>query len=410
MNKEICSGVGTALQGFYKVAVVNAETKEVVWQQDEWQKNLILNQGMDDIYTYSIVTLMTYGVAGSGTRPNSIDGGTSEITQSGATVYLNVNTGLSDFTSSTSTYAARVQVGDVLKYANNSESMVSAVDVGGFNLTVSPSYTFTSGQTFVIWKTSQAGLESEIKRTNTYLVGAGNSETTTAGNVRTHRRTYDFTAEVGSVTYNEVGVARLSSGATNVFNRILLASPVTVDATFQLRLIYDLQTTWTPATPLYNTASIGGWPVAPSTNTIGSESLQVFLTSIVAVADGLSTLTNAIMDPYLTSNVKMWASPSSTVLSAFGSAANRTTNGAVTAADVTKAAYVAGSYYCDKTGTLTVGQINRTDIRSIGFGKGTTAYDATNQAYAYVFDQPQTKDSTQTLSFTFRTTWARVLA
>jgi ABC-type amino acid transport substrate-binding protein len=45
-NNQIYDGVHQQLQGFYKIAIVNGSTKEVVWEQKEWKKNLILNQGM----------------------------------------------------------------------------------------------------------------------------------------------------------------------------------------------------------------------------------------------------------------------------------------------------------------------------------------------------------------------------
>jgi len=429
MNNQIYKGIGTGLQGFYKVAIVDGSTSEVKWQQEEWKKNLILNQGMEQVYSSAIVDLMKYGICGQGSRPNNIDSSTSQITQSGATVFLNVRTGLTDFTSSGgTTYPAVVQIGDVIQYSDNSESRVTAV-TNGFNLQVTPSYTFTNGKGFVIWKTSQAGLESEVSRAGTgivgtqYLVGAGNcgsTDSTVVGNVRTHRRTYDFAVESIQTTYNEVGVGWATSLASTVFSRILLDSPIIIDSGYRLRLVYDLQTTWNPASASYKTASIGGWPVLPSTNTIGSESIQVFLTSTVQVSDGASITSTALLDPYFTSDssgtpvsIGMFASPTTTVLQTFGSAAARDTNGAYTTT-MTKTAYVVLSSFVDKTGTLSVSQINRSDIRSVGFGRyssgaSLTPYSATDQGFCFLFNQSQTKDSSQTLSFTFRTTWSRIL-
>lgn len=34
-------------EGFYKVSVIDWKTNGVIWEQPEWNKNLILNQGMD---------------------------------------------------------------------------------------------------------------------------------------------------------------------------------------------------------------------------------------------------------------------------------------------------------------------------------------------------------------------------
>lgn len=412
-NNQIYKGIHQQLQGFYKIAIVNGSTKEVVWEQKEWKKNLILNQGMDEIYILSITDLMTYAAAGAGTRPNSIDGGISEITQSGTTVYLNLRTGLTDFTSSAgTTYASVVQSGDMIKYLNNSESMVTSV-TNGFNLEVSPSYTFTGGQTFDIWKTSQIGLESETVRNSSYTsLTPGN--TSTVVNVRTHRRSYDFPAEGVQTVYNELGICWAASGATTVFSRILLSPSITIDVGYQLRVIYDLQTTWLPATVSNKSANVGNWPIAPATNQLGSESIQVFLTSTINASNGASINTSAILDPYFTTvsgsnNATMWISPSTASLAAFGSAVNRSTNAAATST-VTKASYPgAGSYYCDKSATFSTAQANRTDLGSVGIGKGTTPYDASNQAICFKFVQTQSKDSSHTLSFTYRFSWGRTL-
>lgn len=415
MNDYNYSGINQSFQGFYKAKVVNSTTKEVAWEGD-WTKNLILNQGMDAVYSQNIADLSLYGICGTGTRPNSISGETSQITQSGATVYLNLRTGLADFTSSNGTYAASVQVGDMLKYSDNSESRVTAV-TDGFNLQVTPSYTFSTGKTFVIWKTSQVGLETETKRSNNYVVGTGNCETTTNVNVRTWRRTYDFTTETSTANYNELGVGWASSGATNVFSRILLGSPITVDVGFNLRLVYDLVGTFTPTASVYSTASIGGWPVSPATNTIGSESLQNFLTSTVG-STGTTDASTAMLDPaFLTTAgpvyLSVFVSPSSSSLSNFATGSDRSTNAGWTTSVMSKASYVASSFYVDKTGVLPVGTGNRTDLRSVGIGKlvgVSTPAQAANNVCVFLFNQTQSKNSSQTLSITYRSSWSRTLA
>jgi hypothetical protein len=56
----------------------------------------------------------------------------------------------------------------------------------------------------------------------------------------THRRTYDYPTEVGTVIYTELGIAPLQTG--NLFSRIVI-SPVTVNAGEQLRVVYELTIT-----------------------------------------------------------------------------------------------------------------------------------------------------------------------
>jgi hypothetical protein len=409
------NGINQSFQGFYKVKVVNPKTDEVTWES-EWSKNLILNQGMDALYSQIISDITLYGICGTGTRPNSISGETSEITQSGATVYLNLRTGLADFTSSNGTYAATVQVGDMLKYSDNSESRVTAV-TDGFNLAVTPSYTFTTGKTFAVWKTSQVGLETETKRSNDYVTGTDNCSTTSNINERTWKRTYDFSTEVSNASYNEVGVGWEAAGATKVFSRILLGSPIAINTGFKLRLVYDLVGTFTPSASIFPTASIGGWPVAPSTNTIGSESLQNFLTSTVN-SSGVTDNTTAFLDPSFTSAagpiyLSVFVSPSSASLSSFNTGSDRSLNAGWTITEMSKASYVASSFYVDKTGVLPVGTGNATNISSVGIGKlfgSSTPAQAANNVCVFNFNQTQSKNSSQTLSITYRSSWTRILA
>jgi hypothetical protein len=309
-------------------------------------------------------------------------------------------------------------VGDVLKYSNNSESKVTAVNSNGFNLTVDTSYTIASGnaQTFTVWKTSQSGLQSEISRSATYVAGAGNCETTTVANVVTHRRTYDFPTETSNTSYNELGVGWASSGAGTTFSRVLLGSPITINTGFKLRLIYDLQCTWNTASTI-KSVSIGGWPVSPATNTTGTESIQKFLVSTINTSTGASIKSTALLDPYFVNEgsvyLSLWASPDSTALASFDNAVDRSSNASYTTAVMTKTSQVLGTYQADKTGVLTTGMANRTDLRSIGLGRYQSAtYDpstAANQVHCYVFDQGQSKNSSQTLSMTYRWTWTRTL-
>jgi len=227
---NITFGLGQTLQGFYKVSAVDAKTDGVKWESD-WNKNLILNQGMDAVESIYIADLTKYAVAGNGNRTNNIAGGTSTITQAGATITLSPVpiTGLSDFTSSYLNYPlGAAEVGDMLVYST-SESRVTAVNPDGIHLTVTPSYTIGTGTTFVIWKTTQVGLNNELKRAGgsitgaPYLAGVGNCGSTSGSatsSIVTHRRTYDFTSESIDTTYTEIGTSwdSTSPSPTSVFS------------------------------------------------------------------------------------------------------------------------------------------------------------------------------------------------
>lgn len=396
-------GINQTLRGFYKVGVVDPKTNEVEWKQSG--SNLIINTGMDNLYNNSVVDQMTYGICGVGTRPNNQFGGTSQISQSGNTVFLDNTSGtIVDFTSSFDFYPHLVEAGDMISCSSGQQLIVTGVP-DGFHLTVTPSYTF-GDQGFAVYKTSQIGLQTEFSRSNTYLGGAGNCDSTFNGNTVTHRRTYDFGAVVMDKSYNEVGTGWASSGAYNVFSRILI-NPVIVYAGFILRLVYDLETAYGPTASIYGQASIGGWPVAPSTTTMGTQSVQKFLCSTIATS-GVSQNNNAVLDPYYINSgnaATIFASTNSQSLAAFGSSVDRSA-ACVYSGQMNKAAYVAGTYYCDRTGNTPNGYT--LNVRSVGFGVVNSA-QAGNQAYCFVFNQSQSLLNTQTLSLTFRHAWSRIL-
>lgn len=407
-------GVGMGMYGKYKVQVVNSITNEIV-EDYGWGKNLILNTGLDMPASNYFSNLNAYGIAGSGSRPNSITSSTSMITQSGTSVFLYDTSGLPDFTSSYSTYTSSVNVGDVLKYANSSESMVTSI-TDGFNLEVSSSYTIGAGdaQTFTIWKTSQTGLENELKRAGVALTGTGNVGRTDTSTGVVYRRTHDFSAETASVYYTEVGVSPSSTGNGSVFARILLPVPILISPTFKLRLVHDLFVDLYPNTPNYFTCSITGWPVAPATNTIATQSVQnrqigSLSTTNISGGGSLEPAAGFGGGQYYCST---FASTNASNLAAFGSGVTRTGD---FVAGATPSVYVPGSYFVTKGGTFSINQANSTALRTIGFGLfvdaqfDTNPYEFDVQGFCIRFDEGQTKLNTQTLTINWRFSWARII-
>ena len=70
-NMTIPAGVGQGLSGKYKVFVVDKDNN-IVWEQKDWHKNLILNQGMDALYGVVYAGVMYYAACGNGTIVNAI--------------------------------------------------------------------------------------------------------------------------------------------------------------------------------------------------------------------------------------------------------------------------------------------------------------------------------------------------
>jgi len=399
-------GITQTLQGHYKVGVVNAATEEIHWTHEG--HNLVLNAGMDNLYNMSVADQLLYGICGTGTRPNNQFSGLSQISQSGNTVLLcNTSGNITNFSASFDVYPTLVQVGDMISCSLGQQLTVTSVNSNGVNLTVTPSYTFSS-QSFAVYKTTQTGLQLEISRSNTYQPGLGSCGTTFTGSTAVHRRSYNFPVLVTNQSYNEVGVGWESSGPGNTFSRILLNTPLIVNAGFYLRLIYDLSATYASASTS-GSISIGGW-----SNTNATQSVQTFLGSYVDV-DGDSQNALAVLDPYfLTAGDGLYAgifvSSNSSSLAPFGSAVDRSAVSGL-GPQMSKATYTNGTYYCDRTGNTISG--SSLLVNSFGFGvSGNLGYSAANtlgQAYCVVLNNSQSLLNTQTITLTFRTSWNRIL-
>lgn len=413
MTKQPNASIGQVARGKYKVLVIDTKTDKAVYESD-WQSNLILNQGMEELVNRTWTACFTYGIAGTGTRANSVDSSTDTAAQSGTTV---TKTGaILDFT------GTDADVGDMIKWDSGQEARITSI-TGINSCEVTPSQTVPDGP-FTIYHTAQVGLQIETKRSNTYLAGSGNCESSLSGNTLISRRTYDFSIESGPVSYTEVGVGWSSSGSTTVFSRILLGSPVALDNLQKLRLVYQLEITVNPATPVYKTLPVGGWPVAPSTDTNGYEAIQLIGLSSVASNGQTSNwqlFCSSVLEPSTTlggpnTGCSLAISPVSTALAALDSAVSRATNASYNSSiTMTQAAYVPLSFYVDRTGTFDVAEGVRNDLRSVMMGYRNTSggyypYTASSQCFTFLFDQNQTKTNTQTLSFTIRISWGRVLA
>lgn len=411
MNKNAKNGIHQRIEGSYKIAVLDGQTNEIVWEQKDWRKNLILNDGMDHIYADAICNCFTYGIAGTGTRVNSIDSAGSSGSVSGTTMTLHPAGTLTDFTAPLSGHIQQVEAGDMIKFSNNTEVMVVSVD-GPTTATVTPSVSISELQ-FSVWKTAQTGLHIEKWRSNTYASGSQYCSSSYSGSVVTHRRTYDFPIETGSLTtFTEIGVGWAPSGVKTTFSRILLSgAPVSVDVGQRLRIIYQLAVTFAPTTPVSLSAIVSGWPVAPSTNTSASQMIQQFSAGgndFVSTISPLGTTQGfSFLEPSST-NAGFFLSNVSYSLQPFGSSVDRSYQSFSTS-NVIKAAYITGSYLCEKSVNYGIFDFGHSDIRSMGFGSGSAA-SASNQAFVLVFDQNQSKTTAQTLALTYRWTWARTLS
>jgi hypothetical protein len=441
-NMNYQSGMNLGLSGRYCVQVVDSNTNEIISDYG-WHKNLILNTGMDGIASHVLSSVSSVGICGTGSRPNYITSSIQTITQSGNFIGLVDYSYFTSFTQSligannTMSYSSIVVPGDLIVDQDFSQSVVTLVS--GSILYVSGSgQTFSTPKTFTIWKTSQTRFHGESKRSITYLIGFNDTSSWNCGSVIsgstvTMRRTYTFAAEVSSQSYAEVGCSWDSTANGAVFSRVVLPQTISLSPAQQLRLIYDLVVSYNYNGPVTKSINISGWPVFPSTTTSGTESMENFLPPTVnsnGLASGVGPFTDGLyaLDPssinvvnsvgHLSPFYIFASTVSASVFTGsigFGTAAaSRPGDYGNTGIAVS---YITGTYTLVKSAYLTIYQATSSNIMTIGFGMDYTLggsepvapYDQNGQCMIFVFDQPQTKTSLQTLTLGWRWSWSRVL-
>jgi hypothetical protein len=412
--------LGQELRGRIRCQVLDAHTKEVV-RDYGWQNNLILNQGMNNygnlVYTKGWADAFLYCVAGTGsTKPNKNSSGATTAAQATTTVTLS---GGSFLFTDTATDAGRMIKWDTLEEA----MIVTVTDTT--HAEVDRSQTVSAG-TFVAYNTQLVGLETEVARTNNYVAGVGFCEfQVSPANMVRSRRTWDFAAEGGSPhTYTEIGFAQIATVAANLFSRVYLLTPIAMLSGQQLRIIYEIFVTYTPAAPRSKTASITNWPVAPSVNTDGAEAIETFFVGAVA-SNGQTTAVNSIStnglgspsyDLELAAASRIVLSTTSLALSAapVPNALVELQTGATCAVVGTAAvasSYVANSFTRKKTWTFATTEANRIDWRCVAIGNSFfSTFTHFWSVFRFLFAQVQAKDNLHQLKFEFTWTWSRVLA
>jgi hypothetical protein len=403
------------ISGRYKIAILDAKTKRIKWQQRKWQHNLIMNNGMNKMATALLCDCFTYAIAGTGTLTGdevSSSYGTTATCDVAGNVVLSGGTLTLDY-----------PVGDlqnIIKWESTGfEGRITSMS-NSTHAVVSPLPAVPQSGNFVLYRVNLATLDTEVVRTANYLPIAPYCGTSLIGNMLVHQRTWDFPAETGTVAYKEMGVGW--TGTLNdisdplggsVFARFLLHGVTTVNAGEQLRLTYQLRVVLEPYDTLAKTASVTGWPVSPATTTDGDERVQLIGMSGVS---SVGTTTNYdtgqyANEPSRTTNVGIFLSSSSTPLTSFGSTVDRYTALTHSQKAVTSTSYSAYSFTKIKQITFSSGEANNTGWRSMGIGWNGGSNDTGKyNTICFVFDEAQTKAMTHTLNLQYFFTWSRVLS
>jgi len=427
------------LQGFYKVGVVD-ENHNVIWEQKDWEKNLIVNTGMDALVNYTYAQAFNVGDAGTGTRVNFVTSSDSMAMAGGGSASLIVGTNpdaIISFTQSLTGYTRLCEAGDVIQFSDGTVCMVSASGNVTMSLTANTTASVDPSQSFIIWKTSQTALQTHIKYaaqsniTDASVVsGMPYTGTSVAANKVSMFRTFDFAKETSVLReYTEIGL-RFGTGASigTLFSRVLLPNSVSVDVNQRLRLSYGLQVTFQPTSSQSRlNIPISGWGVGSypelATNTNASESMQNFTNAYSTVDTGGSSGGYYLLEPAARGGTGggdggcgLFVSRNTQSLVTFGAVTPDRRSPGATYGTFGILPYTSSNYYVLNSITFGEASANYTDIGSVGIGWYRTSYPSSypaapgNQVFVTVFEQTHSKANTQTLTLTWRTDWSRILS
>ncbi len=360
--------------------------------------NLILDQGLNGVMTtYAWCRGFDACAVGTGTTPTFTDSGAVTATSSGTTV-----------TSSGSFFTSGM-TGQLINFNTGEQRYLTFVDAT--HATLSSSLTVASPTLFTVYAVNQTGLDTEVKRSNSYLSGSGNCGTSFTSTDVAMQRTYDFSAEGSNINYSELGWSNTTSSGANLFSRALVSGGTVSVLTGQsLRVVYTLTVTFSNSTSTGSYA-VTGWPVAPSTLLTGSYSLGnplgntgVLPIGSVGTNGGSNVSTSAA---YEIGDASFTGSGSTALRLGTGSTIPTFGNeySAGTTADsisISRGSYSPGTFQRDWIFHFGVSNGNRTDWRGIELRLATTVF-------IFVFDENQTKDNTHTLDINVTIAVQRVL-
>jgi hypothetical protein len=202
------------------------------WRPGYWQKNLILDQGLNKVATVQFNQLFAACAIGTDTSPTTI--------RPTATATVNGNV----LTASAATFSSADLDSDV-HFDNGAYFKIQSI-TSPTVVTLFTSGTVSTATAFTILRTNQTILGNEIKRTVTCLQVPNANRTIDNTGTLVFQRTFIFPPETTTITYTEIGFSDISTPGANLFSRILLAAPVTVSGPVaelggqQLQVTYQL--------------------------------------------------------------------------------------------------------------------------------------------------------------------------
>jgi hypothetical protein len=204
----------STLSGRLKLAIREGER---VVRSYPWQDNLILDQGLDMIATTLFNQVFTNCAVGSGNDPTSWNPGAT-ATVNGTTLTAN------------SAVFGLGQIDANVVFSSGQTFKIQSLQGTAPTATVilTSSGTISTATAFTIQYVNQAVLQNELARTYTCLTTPGACGAIVNPASVLFQRTFLFPPVADVVTYAEVGFSPDSTEGANLFSRIVLGTPVTL--------------------------------------------------------------------------------------------------------------------------------------------------------------------------------------
>jgi hypothetical protein len=381
-------GIHTTAQLRVQRVILEADGSET--SRTAFKKNLILDAGLDLVATTLWANETTYCHIGTGTNPFQRDSGA--ITISVTTLVATASAG----------FFEAGDVGRLLKLDSGEEYYISAfTDTTHVDLLAGADAAASEG---TIWYVNRTVLQTEVKRTATVRTSSGDNGTAYDATFRTftHRRTHLFTAEVGAVTYQEIGWG--PTNTTALFSGLVLSGGGdSLVAGQQYMVISELILTPSPTTSVASPdVGSGGWNSEGDICIESKRSASQVFSTVDANGGGGG---NAVCEPSTTGSINV--NDITAFLSAFTiTSPMGSTNLAIPSGSVNNSyslsSYSLGNYFREKSVTVAV-------ATAVGTWYGVGLTSQSFRTLSVLFDTPQVKDNTHTVTVRFRFSWGRTL-
>ncbi len=360
--------------------------------------NLILDSGLNKIASNAWQTCWEYCLFGNQVSPEPVQ------RTSGAITFTVVGT---TCTASGNFFVSQ-DTGRLIKFndVNGQEFYLTYVSATVATLSGTPSPGIVA-ETGKIWYVNQTALQSLYSTTNAYDSAGGANGTSAIDNVVTYKRTFVGGAVSGGpITFTEIGFSNSGSNA-NIFDRDIITGGITlVDGDIPLAVATLIITFGTTTQDAVGNVATGY--DSSGTKVISGMRYATSVGSLIGFVNGNGTTggspSNDQWEPAFAASAQFYCLMADFTLPAFSNGLG-VSLGSGTGGDVaaTIASYSNGSFYRDCVFAFSISAANGLIY---GFGQGV---NPGLLVWMLKLTTPFTKLSSQTLTFTFRKTWQRIL-